>query len=81
MWEASTGVGRDGQWDNTALIPSILELRREKAALLGKPNFADLALERRMAKHGARALEFVEDLHGRISASFSASDAAFSEGA
>jgi oligopeptidase A len=71
VWEASAGVGRDGQWDNTDLIRRILELRREKAALLGKPNFADLTLERRMARHGARALEFVEDLHGRISASFS----------
>ena len=71
VWLASAGVGRDGQWDNTALIRRILDLRREKATLLGKANFADLVLERRMARHGTRALAFVEDLHGRIGSAFS----------
>src|SRR5262249_138978 len=47
------------------LIGRILTLRREKAALLGKAHFADSVLERRMAKSGARALEFVEDFQRR----------------
>ena len=70
VWAASAGVGRDGQWDNTALIRRILALRHEKAQLLGRANFADHVLERRMAKHGAKALGFVEDLQSRISAAF-----------
>ncbi|MBP7950760.1 MAG: M3 family metallopeptidase [Verrucomicrobiales bacterium] len=66
VWEASTGIGRSGPWDNTDLIRRILALRQEKAELLGKRNFADLVLERRMAGDGGQALGFVEGLHDRI---------------
>lgn len=65
-WEASTSVGRVGQWDNTALVHEILALRQEKARLLGRAHFADFTTRRRMAGTGARALGFVEDLHRRI---------------
>jgi len=71
VWEASANVGRSGEWDNTALIRRILALRHEKAQLLGKTHFADHILERRMARNGAKALEFIEDLQSRISAAFS----------
>ncbi len=54
-----------GEWDNRPLIARILELRREKACLLGYANFADLALEDRMARDGGRALAFLEDLRAR----------------
>jgi oligopeptidase A len=70
MWTAATGVGAREPFDNTGLIQRILTLRAEKAALLGKPHFADLILERRMAKSGRRAREFIEDLHGRAAAAF-----------
>lgn len=49
--------------DNRALISEILQLRREKAALLGYENFADLNLEDRMAKTGEQAQAFVRRLH------------------
>jgi oligopeptidase A len=49
-------------WDNRPLINRILELRREKATLLGFGDFADFVLEDRMAHTGAHAMEFLEDL-------------------
>ena len=70
MWEGSTGIGRKEPWDNTGLIRTILRLREEKAHLLGKANFADLVLERRMARNGTNALAFTEDLHRRITDAF-----------
>jgi len=48
--------------DNRPLIARILELRREKARLLGFENFADLVLYDRMAHTGQRAWEFLTDL-------------------
>ncbi len=70
VWEASSQVGSKGEHDNTALVSAILELRQEKAELLGKKNFADLTLSRRMARTGAAALAFVDDLHDRIEVAF-----------
>jgi len=66
VWEASSKVAHDSPYDNTDLIWKILKLRQEKAAILGKADFADLVLERRMAKAGAQADAFVTDLHDRI---------------
>ncbi|HVS51253.1 MAG TPA: M3 family metallopeptidase [Opitutaceae bacterium] len=70
MWAASAAVGAQPPHDNTPLIGKILALRAEKAALLGKPNFADVVLERRMAKSGARALAFIEDMRARAATAF-----------
>jgi oligopeptidase A len=70
MWEASSTVGAKAPYDNTDLIRKILVLRAEKAALLGKANFADIELDRRMAGTGARALAFIEDLEKRAAPAF-----------
>ena len=66
VWEASGAVGHAEPHDNTQLIIDILALRQEKAELMGKKNFADYVLDRRMAKNGASALRFSEDIHHRI---------------
>ncbi len=70
VWEASSQVGAIGKYDNTSLVWQILELRYEKASVLGHENFADLTLLRRMAKDGKSALKFIEDLHARIQPTF-----------
>ncbi len=70
VWEAAAAVGSQGERDNTGLIWQILALRQEKAELLGRENFADLVLSRRMACDGRRALGFVENLRDRIAGAF-----------
>ncbi|MGB7759822.1 MAG: M3 family metallopeptidase, partial [Bryobacteraceae bacterium] len=62
----ATEAGRD----NRPLIARILELRQEKARLLGFADFADLVLEDRMAHDGAHALAFLDDLKGKTEARF-----------
>ena len=53
---------RDGEYDNRPLIARILRLRDELADILGYDAFPDYKLEDRMARSGARAMEFEDDL-------------------
>src|SRR5664279_1525898 len=62
VYEAFSVRGAAGDWDNRPIVVRIVELRRERATLLGFANFADLVLEDRMAHTGDRALAFLEDL-------------------
>lgn len=70
VWQASSQIGATGEHDNTALVWQILQLRQEKASILGHPNFANLTLLRRMAKTGKSALTFIESFHSRIHPAF-----------
>ena len=70
IWEASTRVGGYAEFDNSPLVWQILQLRQEKATILGHDHFADLTLQRRMAKTGRTALAFIEGLHARIHPTF-----------
>lgn len=70
LYEAYYRIGAHTPHDNTALVKEILELRAEKASLLGKQAFADVVTERRMAGSGKNALTFVENLRERVFAAF-----------
>jgi oligopeptidase A len=59
-----------GAFDNRPLVARILELRREKARLLGFADFADLVLADRMARSGGQALAFLRGLRERTEAHF-----------
>ncbi len=63
IWSASNDLGCKAPFDNQKLVADILRLRQEKAQLLGKADFSDVALSRRMAKRGKNADDFVSDLH------------------
>jgi oligopeptidase A len=53
------------EWDNSANIRRMLELRREAAQLLGYGSFADVSLATKMAASPREALGFLEDLARR----------------
>jgi len=65
VYEAYVNRAVDQGHDNVPVMLRILELRCEKANLLGFRDFADLVLEDRMAHTGKKAVEFLEDLKGK----------------
>src|SRR3984885_5028520 len=62
MYRAFSTRATEAERDNRPLLSRILELRREKARLLGFPDFADFVLHDRMAHKGERAMKFLEEL-------------------
>ena len=79
VWQASVTVGSEAPYDNSDLVWKIIELRKEKAEILGHRNFADLTLQRRMARNGETALNFVESIHAKIRDTFLADAQQLSE--
>jgi oligopeptidase A len=70
VWRAYNSRAVSGERDNRRIIKRILELRRNKADLLGYGDFSDLVTEDRMAKIGAKAKAFIDDLRARTQAAF-----------
>jgi len=70
VWHASNTRAVSGERDNRKIIERILELRRAKAELLGYADFSDLVTEDRMAKAGAKAKSFIDDLRLRTEEGF-----------
>ncbi|MBI4876456.1 MAG: M3 family metallopeptidase [Acidobacteria bacterium] len=70
VYRAYFARASSGEHDNRPLIGRILELRAEKARLVGYADFADFALADRMAQTGDRAQKFVDDLCARTEAAF-----------
>ena len=65
LYTAFVGRCADGEFTNTDIIARLLHLRRELAEVTGYSDFADYRLEDHMAKTGARAFGFVEDITQR----------------
>ena len=70
VWTASDALGSEAPYDNQSLIATILQLRQEKAEVLGKADFSEVALSRRMAKSGHRADAFISELRDQTAPFF-----------
>jgi oligopeptidase A len=70
VYEAFSVRATTAPRDNRPIVTRIIELRREKAELLGYGTFADLVLEDRMAHNGDRAVAFLEDLKSKTERRF-----------
>ncbi|MET3536441.1 M3 family metallopeptidase [Chryseobacterium limigenitum] len=51
-----------GEFDNQNLIKELLQLKQQKAELLGYSTYADYVLEERMAKSPTKVLDFLNEL-------------------
>lgn len=76
LYKAFISRAADGEWDNRGNIDRILELRTEKANILGFDTFAELSLARKMATDVAAVEKLQEEL--RV-ASYDAAIAEFAE--
>jgi oligopeptidase A len=79
MYRAYNRRAAEGQFNNAGLILEILRLRKAKAQLLGFADFPDFILADRMARTGAKAQEFLEDLRARTERYFASENAALKE--
>ncbi|RLB42263.1 MAG: M3 family peptidase [Deltaproteobacteria bacterium] len=70
VWRAYNTRAVSGERDNRRIIAQVLELRGAKAELLGYGDFSDLVTEDRMAKVGANAKAFIDDLRTRTQGAF-----------
>ncbi len=55
-------LGAKSEWDNTAIMKEILQLRLEESQLLGYQNFAEVSLVSKMAESPSQVAGFLEDL-------------------
>ncbi len=62
LWRAAGNVANGGSFDNNPVALEIAKLRDERAQILGFPNHAAMALDRRMAKTVERVEKFLDDL-------------------
>ena len=62
LYRASAVIASSGAHDNRPIMKRILELRRERAGLLGYRTFADLMTEERMARSGENVRQFLATL-------------------
>ena len=64
MYRAFTTKGNQSNaYDNNELIKKIVDLKLERANLLGYKSHADFQLERRMAENSEQVMDFLNELH------------------
>ncbi len=69
LFEASLNRASDGgEYDTTAIVQDLAQLRARKAALLGQESFAEFAMYDRMVKEPAKAVAFLEGFVPAVSA-------------
>ena len=64
LYKAFVSRASSGELDNRGNIDRILELRKEKANILGFANFAELSLARKMAPNVAAVQQLQDELRG-----------------
>ena len=62
MTRASDRGPNGGQYDNSAIMAEIIELRTEKASLLGFDSYADYSVETKMVDSSEQVINFIADL-------------------
>lgn len=62
IWKANSNKAYGDSYDNSANLLKIIELRHQRAQLLGYATHAEYVLERRMAEKPARVMEFLTEL-------------------
>lgn len=62
VYKAAISKASSGEFDNHANIDRILELRKQKAAILGFANYAELSLARKMAPNVEAVENLMEEL-------------------
>ena len=63
IYQARVSIASAAPHDNTPLIKRILQLRKEKAQLLGFPNHAALVLSTKMAGDAVQVRQLLDELH------------------
>ena len=61
----ATGNNGNKDWDNAGVLSRIIELRTEKAALLGFETYADYSVASKMVDSPQQVLDFLNDLASR----------------
>lgn len=67
IWRAFTRRGTEAGTDNRPVVKNILELRHQKAELLGYDCYADYILEERMAKNTETVFDMIEGFKDKVS--------------
>jgi len=76
LYRAFVSRAANGEFDNSPLIDRILELRKQKAELLGYSSYAELSLARKMAPNVEAVEKLLEELR---QSSYAAAVAEFAE--
>ncbi|MFI3315515.1 MAG: M3 family metallopeptidase, partial [Rikenellaceae bacterium] len=66
MWEAYGSRAFNDEFSNVDIIKKIVELRLERANILGFESHANFVLEERMAKSPDKVAEFLSDMNARV---------------